>query len=215
MRLVIAEDSLLVRQGLTALLAGLGHQVCGVAVRAEQVAPLVARARPEIVVLDVRLPPTFTDEGIRLATRIRERYPRIGVLVLAQHVEPAFADLLARSSPRVGYLLKDRVFAASDLDAALRHIHDGGTVIDEDLVAELMAARGVDHSLDSLTERERDVLALMARGLSDRGIAEHLSVSPATVDTHVRSVYRKALVSDDPSGNKRVNAVLAYLRRPG
>src|SRR5215831_15289184 len=96
MRLVIAEDSLLVRQGLTALLAGLGHQVCGVAVRAEQVAPLVARSRPDIVVLDVRLPPTFTDEGIRLAARIRERYPRIGALVLAQHVEPAYADLLAR-----------------------------------------------------------------------------------------------------------------------
>jgi DNA-binding NarL/FixJ family response regulator len=214
MRLVVAEDSLLVRQGLAALLTGLGHEVSGMAVRAEQVLALVGRTRPDVALLDVRLPPTFTDEGLRLAVTIRERHPGVGVLVLSQQVEPAYADLLLRSgSSRVGYLLKDRVLAPDDLDGALRRIRDGGTVIDSDLVDSLMRRGLTDHALDDLTDRERDVLALMAQGLSDRGIAEKLSVSTATVETHVRSVYRKAGIADEPAGNKRVSAVLAYLRQ--
>jgi DNA-binding NarL/FixJ family response regulator len=214
MRLVMAEDSLLVRQGLAALLGALGHEVSGVAVRAEQVLSLVARTRPDVALLDVRLPPTFTDEGLRLAIMIRERHPSVGVLVLSQHVEPTYADVLLQSGGgRVGYLLKDRVLAADDLEAALRRIRDGETVIDEDLVASLINRRIGEDAPDALTDRERDVLALMAQGLSDRGIAANLSVSLATVDTHVRSVYRKVGITDDPGGNKRVSAVLAYLRQ--
>jgi DNA-binding NarL/FixJ family response regulator len=214
MRLVVADDSLLVRQGLAAVLTTLGHEVCGMAVRAEQVLALVARTRPDIALLDLRLPPTFTDEGLRLAITIRERNPGVGVLLLSQHVEPAYADQLLRSGGgRVGYLLKDRVFAANDLEVALARIRDGETVLDEELVNTLMHRQFQEEGLEALTERERDVLALMAQGLSDRGIAERLSVTPATVDTHVRGVYRKVGITDDPVGNKRVSAVLAYLRR--
>ena len=214
MRLVVAEDSLLVRHGLAALLATMGHEVAGVAVRGDQVLSLVARTRPDVALLDVRMPPTFTDEGLRLATTIRERHPGVGVLVLSQQVEPAYAELLLRTGvTRVGYLLKDRVLAADDLGAALGRIHAGGTVIDEDLVVSLMDRPVTDQTLQALTDRERDVLALMAQGFSDRGIADHLSVSLATVDTHVRSVYRKVGIPDDPGGNKRVAAVLAYLRQ--
>jgi DNA-binding NarL/FixJ family response regulator len=214
MRLMVAEDSLLVRQGLSAVLASLGHEVCATAARADQVLALVTRTRPDIALLDVRLPPTFTDEGLRLATVIRDRFPRVGVLVLSQQVEPAYADLLVRTGgTRVGYLLKDRVLVPDDLDTALHRIQTGGAVIDEDVVAQLMNRRMVDSTLGLLTDRERDVLALMAQGLSDRGIADVLSLSLATVDTHVRNVYRKVQIPDDPGGNKRVSAVLAYLRR--
>jgi DNA-binding NarL/FixJ family response regulator len=183
MRFVVADDSLLVRHGLVALLAAMGHEVAGVAVRAERVLSLVARSRPDIALLDVRLPPTFTVEGLRLATTIRERHPGVGVLVLSQHVEPAYAELLLHVGvTRVGYLLKDRVLAADNLGAALRRIHEGGTVIDEDLVVSLMDRPVIDQTLPALTDRESDVLALMAQGFSDRG--------PAGRATRTRPVSR-------------------------
>jgi len=213
MRLIVADDSLLIRQGLTALLSEMGHEVCGVAVRAEQVLAMVGRTRPDVALLDLRLPPTFTEEGLHLAIAIRERHPGVGVLLLSQHVEPRCAEQLLRSGAgRVGYLLKERLFTANDLDAALGRIRDGENVIDELLVTSLMSQQVHDEGLDALTERERDVLTLMAQGLSDKGIAERLSVSMATVYSHVRSVYRKVGITDDPGGNKRVSAVLAYLR---
>lgn len=214
MRLVIVEDNLLVREGLSHVLASAGHEVVGVAVRAEQVLGLVARQRPEVVLMDVRLPPTGTDEGIRLAGQIRERYPRIGVLVLSQHLEPAVAGILVRDGgERVGYILKDRVLEANTLNAALYRIAEGGTVIDEDLVTTLMSRSRRDDDLATLTDRERDVLALMAQGMSDRGIAARLSVSLPTVSSHVQNTYRKLAIPESTADNRRVSAVLAYLRR--
>jgi DNA-binding NarL/FixJ family response regulator len=213
LRLVIAEDSLLVREGLAKLLAGLGHQVVAVAVRAEQVMGLVARHSPDIVVMDIRMPPTFTDEGLRLAVTVRERHAGVGVVVLSQHVEPAYAgQLFGEGSQRTGYLLKDRLLDGASLDEALRLVAAGGCVVDPELVGLLMGRAVVRDPLGTLTERERDVLMLMAQGLSDRGVAERLSVSLATVATHVQSVYRKLGISDAPADNRRVSAVLAYLR---
>jgi DNA-binding NarL/FixJ family response regulator len=213
MRLVVAEDSLLVREGLSRLLGQLGHDIVGVAVRAEQVLAMVTRYRPDVALLDVRMPPTFTDEGVRLAAAIRERQPTVAVLVLSQNVEPAVAEVLLDGGGwRTGYLLKDRLFDVAILDDALRRLVSGETVIDQDLVETLLGRARTDDPLQGLTQRERDVLALMAQGLSDRGIATRLSVSLPTVGTHVRNVYQKLSISAGSTDNRRVSAVLAYLR---
>jgi DNA-binding NarL/FixJ family response regulator len=216
MRLMVVEDSLLVRRGLVTLLTGLNHVVAAEAVRADHVLGLVGRTGPDVVLMDVRIPPTRTDEGVRLAVQIRRRYPAVGVLVLAQDLEPAYADtLLATGTTRIGYLLKDRVLAPSDLNDALARIQAGQVVIDEDLVTDLMRRRSTGDAMRGLTDRERDLLALIAQGFSDRGIAGHLTVSLATVETHVRNIYRKLHIADAWGDNRRVGAVLAYLRHRG
>ena len=203
----------MVREGLVRLLAGLGHELAGMALRAEQVLALVARQRPDVVIMDIRMPPTFTDEGLRLARTIRHRHPAVGVLVLSQYVEPAYADVLLQDGDAgMGYLLKDRLMDVGALDDALHRLAAGGAVIDPSLVDLLMTRTRPDDPLSGLTGRERDVLTLMAQGLSDRGIAMRLSVSLATVGTHVKAVYRKLGVSEAPEDNRRVSAVLAYLR---
>ena len=213
MRVVIADDSLLVREGLLRLFGHLGWEVSGTAVRAEQVLSMVARSRPDVVLLDVRMPPTFTDEGVRLAEVIRERHPAVAVLVLSQAVEPAVAAVLMRDGGhKIGYLLKDRLFDAGLLDEALGRLVAGETVLDADLVELSIGRAGAGSSLQELTQRERDVLALMAQGLSDRGIADRLSVAMPTVDTHVRNVYRKLSIPAGEADNRRVSAVLTYLR---
>ncbi|GII63996.1 DNA-binding response regulator [Sphaerisporangium krabiense] len=212
MRLIIAEDSLLAREGLNRLLGGLGHQVVATATRAEQVLGLVARHAPDAVVLDIRLPPTFTDEGLRLAAAIRRRHPRVAVLILSHYLENSYAAaLLENGAARLGYLLKERLLDAAMLDEVLRRLHGGGTAVDPDVVAHLLAPRREHDALARLTGRERDVLALMAQGLSDRGIADRLALSVTTVGTHTHNVFRKLGIGDAPASNRRVNAVLAYL----
>ncbi|GAA2907809.1 response regulator transcription factor [Streptosporangium fragile] len=212
MRLIIAEDSLLAREGLTRLLAGLGHQVVAAATRAEQVLGLVARHSPDLVVLDIRLPPTFTDEGLRLATAIRRRHPRVAALILSHYLENSYtAALLGEGATKVGYLLKERLLDARMLDDVLHRLHGGGTAVDPEVVAHLLAPRDAGDPLARLTNRERDVLTLMAHGLSDRGIADRLALSVTTVGSHAHSVFRKLDIPDEPSSNRRVSAVLAYL----
>jgi DNA-binding NarL/FixJ family response regulator len=210
---MLADDSLLVREGLARVLTRLAHQVVATASHADQVLGLVNRHRPDAIVMDIRMPPTHTDEGLRLTAKIRERHPLIAVLVLSQYVEPAYAaTLLEEGGARVGYLLKDSVFAPATVDEALRRLHEGGTVLDPDLVRHLIRTPRSDDPLGRLTSREIDVLALMAQGLSDRGIAERLHLSQPTVSTHSQNLFRKLDLPNDPTDNRRVNAVLRYLR---
>ena len=216
MRLLIADDSLIARTGLTTILTGLRHEIVGYAERAEQVLPLVARTLPDLVVMDIHMPPTLTDEGIRLAAAIRDRHPRVAVLVVSQDVEPAYAGtLLSTGVKRVGYLLKDRVFTPRVLQEAMNQIVAGGTAIEEELVAQLLRRPG-DAALDTLTARELDVLKLMAQGLTDQGIAERLGVGRETVSSHVKQIFHKLGLPRAATDNRRVQAVLEYIRRrPG
>lgn len=212
MRLVIADDGLLEREGLSRLLTGLGHEVVAVATRSDQVPGMIARHRPDLAVLDIRLPPTFTDEGLRLAADIRRRRSTTAVLVLSHYLESSYAaELLDGGTARVGYLLKERLLDAAMLDEVLHRVAGGGTAIDPAVVTHLLGPRQNEDPLPRLTPRERDVLALMAQGLSDRGIADRLAVSLATVGTHTRNVFHKLGISGEPSSNRRVKAVLAYL----
>lgn len=214
MRVIIAEDSLLAREGLIRVLTTLGHEVVGVAARAEQVLGRVARLAPDVAILDIRLPPTFSDEGLRLGATIRDRHPRIAVLVLSHYIEHGYATaLLDSSATGVGYLLKDNLVNDRMLDDVLRRIADGGTAVDPDVVSALLPAEAGEPlaPLAHLTQRERDVLILMAEGLSDQGIAERLMIAPTTVITHTGNVFRKLGIVEKPSSNRRVSAVLTYL----
>lgn len=209
MRVIVADDALIVREGLTRLLQEEGHEVVASSPRMEPVLALVALHRPDVVLVDIRMPPTFTDEGLRLAAEIHSRHPAVGVLVLSQYLVAAYAtDLLERSPSHLGYLLKDHILDPNLLESALGRVASGGTYVDPLLIAHLIESRG---PLAALTDREREVLALIAEGLSDRGIADRLVVSLNTVGTHVRHVFAKLDLPDDPSGNRRVNAVLTYL----
>jgi DNA-binding NarL/FixJ family response regulator len=211
MRMIIAEDSLLAREGLISVLTKLGHQVLAIAVRSEQVLTLVARHAPDIAILDIRLPPTFTDEGLRLGAAIRTRHPRVAVLVLSQYIEHTYATaLLDTSTTGVGYLLKDNLANDRMLDDTLHRITSGGTAVDPDVVSALLPT-GVQEPLAHLTQRERDVLTLMAQGLSDQGIADRLQVAITTVGTHTSNLFRKLDIAEKPSSNRRVSAVLTYL----
>ncbi|GGK70157.1 DNA-binding response regulator [Sphaerisporangium melleum] len=212
MRLIIADDSLLVREGLARVLTALGHEVVAAACRAEQVLGLVARHRPDLVILDVRLPPTLTDEGLRLAAAIQRRHAGVPVLILSHYVESSYVTALLDSARAgVGYLLKDRVTDPDMLDEVLAHLRRGGNAVDPEVVAHLLAAPRPADPLLLLSEREREVLALMAQGLSDRGIAERLTVAVTTVGTHIRSIFHKLGLVEEPSSNRRVTAVLTYL----
>jgi DNA-binding NarL/FixJ family response regulator len=212
-RVVIGEDSALFRQGLARLLGDAGIEVVGEAVDPETLLTLVAEHDPDVAIVDIRMPPTNTDEGLTAAAAIRERHPRTGVLVLSQYVESSYALRLVDGGERsCGYLLKDRVLDAGELVAAVQRVAAGETVVDHELVSQLLARRREPDPLGELTEREREVLGLMAEGLTDRGIAERLWVTPKTVETHVRHILQKL---DLPSGavhNRRVHAVLAQLR---
>jgi DNA-binding NarL/FixJ family response regulator len=206
---MVVDDNLLVREGLVALLTAGGHDVLE-SVDNPQAVPALVRARtPDVVLLDIKMPPTHTDEGLRLAAGIRARHPDVGVLVLSQYIVASYAALLhARSPERVGYLLKDNVLRPDVLDLAITQVAGGGTFLDPLLVAQLVAA---DSSLAVLSDREREVLRLMAEGLSDRGIAERLTVSLHTVYTPVQHVFTKLELPATSSDNRRVRAVVAYL----
>lgn len=209
MRIVIGEDSTLFREGLASLLAELGHQVVATAGDAPGALEAVLRERPDVAILDIRLPPDHADDGARAAARVRIEAPEVGVLLLSQHIESRLSvDLVATG--RFGYLLKDRVLEVEDFVDALQRIAAGGSALDPEVVARLMS--GGRDVLSALTAREREVLALMAEGLANPGIAARLVLTERTVESHVGSILAKlGLVDGDPSEHRRVRAVLAYL----
>lgn len=212
MRVVIAEDSVLLREGLTRLLTEAGHEVAAAEGDAEKFLRAVDAHRPDAVVVDVRMPPTFTDEGLRAALVVRDRWPDTGVLVLSQWVEERYATELISGRPHgVGYLLKDRVANVAEFTAALQRVADGGTALDPEVVSQLFRASRQRGGLATLTPRERQVLALMAEGRSNAGIAAELVVSGGAVEKHVASIFTKLGLPPDESDNRRVLAVLRYL----
>ncbi len=214
MRVVIGEDSVLLREGIARLLVEAGIEVAATAGDLDGLLAAVDTARPDVVVVDIRMPPTFTDEGLRAVERIRADHGHaIGVLVLSQHVEPRFAlGLVVGGEGGLGYLLKERIADVDDFVDAVRRVARGGSIVDPEVVRELVAARGRDPLVD-LTERERDVLALMAEGRTNAAIAERLAIGAKTVEMHVNTIFSKLGLEPAPDDNRRVRAVLAYLRR--
>lgn len=213
MRVVVAEDVMLTREGITRLLTGAGVDVVGEAGDAASLLRAVRMTQPDAAVVDIRMPPTHTDEGLVAAQQIRAEHPDIGVLILSQYVEPHYAMRLIEEHPeRVGYLLKERVFDVANLIDALRRLADGETVVDPTIVARLFARKRRADPLHKLTEREREVLALLAEGLSNRAIATRLFVTERTIEAHVKQIFLKLGLNTDPDSHRRVLAVLAYLR---
>jgi DNA-binding NarL/FixJ family response regulator len=208
---VIAEDGVLLREGLARLLADEGHEIAASVGDALGLVEAVERERPDICIVDVRMPPTFTDEGLRAAIEIRSRWPGTPVLVLSQYVEERYAtELLSGESSGVGYLLKQRVADVRDFLDALERVASGGTALDPEVVAQLIA-RARRHPHDELTPREREVLALMAEGLSNAGIAQRLVVTEGAVEKHVTSILTKLGLEPAETDHRRVLAVLRYL----
>jgi DNA-binding NarL/FixJ family response regulator len=209
----LADDAVLLREALAASLSAARFEVVGQAADVAGLMSIVERSRPDVCVLDVRMPPTFTTEGLEAAGQLRARYPDIGILVLSQYVETRYAIELVRSDPRgVGYLLKDRVTKLSELADAVTRVAGGGSVIDPEVVARLLGRPRERSSLDELTPREREILGLMAEGLSNQAIADRLVLEVKTVEGHVRQVFSKLGLDPTPHEHRRVLAVLTYLR---
>jgi len=213
MRIVVADDDLLTRRGIVHLLQETDVEVVGEAGDADALLAKVRLTRPDAVVVDIRMPPTHTDEGLAAARAIREEHPEVGVLVLSQYIEASYALRLLEEHPeRVGYLLKERVFDGVVLVDALRRIHDAETVVDPTIVSRLLGRRRRVDPLGGLTERERATLALLAEGLSNKAIAARLFVAERTVESHVTQIFSKLDLDAGPDSHRRVLAVLAYLR---
>jgi DNA-binding NarL/FixJ family response regulator len=214
LRVVLAEDSLLLREGLVRLLDEAGATVVAAVGDGEALVRTVEEHRPDVAVVDVRMPPSFTDEGLRAALQVRSRVPETGILVLSQYVEESYAaDLLAgAASGGVGYLLKDRVARLSDLSDALSRVATGGTVLDPEVVAVLLAHRTKRDLLAGLSPRERDVLALMAEGRTNGAISKALVVSEGAVEKHISSIFTKLTLPPSERDHRRVMAVLTWLR---
>jgi DNA-binding NarL/FixJ family response regulator len=212
MRIVIVEDSVLLREGIARLLVESGHEVVGQLVDAGPLVRAVAELQPDLIVLDVRLPPAFTDEGIRAALAVRASTPSQPILVLSQYVEERYAtELLANDSEGIGYLLKERVADVGDFVDACERVAAHGTVLDPEVVAQLLARRRRG-PFDGLTPREREVLGLMAEGRSNTGIARHLVVSDGAVEKHISSIFAKLGLATSDTEHRRVLAVLQYLQ---
>lgn len=212
MRVVIAEDAVLLREGLAELLRRAGHDVVARVGEAASLLDRVAEHRPDLAVVDVRMPPDYEAEGMVAASAIRTRYPATAVLVLSQHVEARMAVDLIASGGGFGYLLKDRVLHVEDFLEAATRVASGGTALDPEVVATLLRRGSQDDPLASLTQRELEVLALMAEGRTNRGIGIRLFLTENTVETHVRSILRKLGLPDSADDHRRVLAVIAYLR---
>ena len=213
-RVVIADDSLLVREGIARLLEDAGFEVVGQVGDVDGLLAIITSANPEVAIIDIRMPPTFTDEGLRALATIREQHGQgIGILVLSHHTEAAFAlRLLAEGADGTGYLLKDRVADLEDFADAVRRVARGGTVVDPAVIAQLVdTKRAKPDPLAELTEREREVLALMAEGRSNQAIADRLFVTPKTVEAHTASIFSKLELVPAPDDHRRVLAVLAFL----
>ena len=214
MRIVVADDSVLLREGLVRILADDDLDVVGAVGDGASLLALIDGTRPDLTIIDVRMPPTFTDEGIRAAQEIRNRYPQIGVLLLSQHVQAGGALTLFETDARgLGYLLKDRITQIDEFLQAVRRVGTGGTAIDPLVIRALVRGGEPAERLDILTDREREVLALMADGLSNNAVAERLVVSLRTVETHVSSVFTKLGLAPAVDEHRRVRAVVTYLQR--
>jgi DNA-binding NarL/FixJ family response regulator len=213
-RVVVAEDVMLTREGIVRLLRDAEVEVVAQADDGEQLLRQVRLARPDAAIVDIRMPPTHTDEGLIAAQRIRSEHPNVGVLVLSQYIEPSYALRLLEEHPeRVGYLLKERLFDVAVLIDALQRIVEGETVVDPTIVARLVGRRRRDDPLAALTAREHEVLALVAEGLSNKAIAGRLFVTERTVEAHSKQIFLKLGLHADPSSHRRVLAVLAFLRQ--
>ena len=213
MRVVVADDAVLLREGLGRLLAEAGLDVVGLAADADELFALVAEHRPDVAIVDIRMPPTFTDEGLRAAREIKERWPDTSILVLSQHVQAGYAlELLSLGTSGTGYLLKDRVADLAELAASVRRVGEGGSVLDPTVVEQLVEQRRAqDDPLERLSARERDVLGAMAEGLTNKGIAERLFITEHTVEKHISSIFATLQLPVTDSDHRRVLAVVTYL----
>jgi DNA-binding NarL/FixJ family response regulator len=212
-RVALADDAVILREGLSRLLQEAGFDVVGLAADGDALLDLVERTRPDVAIVDIRMPPTHTDEGLRAAKVIRERWPATGILVLSQHVNTRYAlELLSDGTDGIGYLLKERVSDLEELSASISRIGHGGSVLDPAVVGELVGRRRqADNPLERLTDREREVLALMAEGRSNRAIAERLFITDHTVEKHVNSILGTLRLPLSPDDHRRVLAVITYL----
>jgi len=212
-RVALADDAAVLREGLARVLTEAGVEVAAQVGSADELLAAIDDSPPDVAVVDIRMPPTWSDEGLSVAAEVRRRYPQVGVLLLSQYVEADYAlKLLDGEGKGTGYLLKERVLDVQDLLGALERIAAGETVVDPALVAQVLARPREHNPLDELTAREREVLSLMAEGLTDRGIAQRLYITENTVETHIRHIIGKLGLPTTPTDNRRVHAVLAYLR---
>jgi DNA-binding NarL/FixJ family response regulator len=212
-RVVVADDAVILREGLARLLEEAGFDVVGLAANADELIESVESAKPDVAVIDIRMPPTHTDEGLRAAKTIRQLAPATGILVLSQHVNARYAlELLSDGTDGIGYLLKERVSNLDELSTSIRRIGAGGSVLDPAVVAQLVGRRRHGHDpLEQLTDREREVLALMAEGRSNKAIAERLFVTEHTVEKHVKNIFNTLRLPPSPDDHRRVLAVVSYL----
>jgi DNA-binding NarL/FixJ family response regulator len=212
-RVVVADDVVILREGLARLLEEAGFEVLGLAGNADELCVLVEELAPDVAIVDIRMPPTHTDEGLRAAKQIRTRWPQVGILVLSQYVQARYAvELLAQGTERVGYLLKDRVSDLGELSASVRRIGEGGSVLDPAVVAQLVGQRRKgDTPLEDLTERELEVLALMAEGRSNKAIGERLFITEHTVEKHVKNIFATLRLPQSEEDHRRVLAVVTFL----
>jgi len=213
MRAAVADDTLLTREGVVALLRSGGVDIVGQAADASALLHIVRAHRPDVCVVDIRMPPTHTDEGLVAAATIRSEFPGTGVLVLSQYVESAYAMRLIQDQPEgIGYVLKERIYSGDVLVDGVRRVAEGETVIDPTIVARLFHKRRAHDPVQELSEREREVLALVAEGLTNQGISKRLFITDRTVEAHVRQIFTKLGLDESPESNRRVLAVLTYLR---
>ncbi len=213
MRVIVADDSVLLREGVTRLLEKAGFEVVGHAADQEELMRKARAHHPDVAIIDIRMPPTHTDEGLRAARAIREEMPGTGVVVLSAYVEEAYAlELLGEDPAGVGYLLKDRVWDGDRFAEAVRRVAEGGSALDPEVVSHMLGRRRVHEPVENLTSRERDVLGLMAEGRSNQAIADTLVISGRAVEKHVSSIFTKLNLPPAPEDHRRVLAVLAFLR---
>jgi DNA-binding NarL/FixJ family response regulator len=212
-RVIVADDAVILREGLARLLDEAGFEVVGLAADADELCALVEQLQPDVAIVDIRMPPTHTDEGLQAAKLIRARWPQIGILVLSQHVQARYAvELLAGGTESVGYLLKDRVSDLGELSESVKRIGEGGSVLDPTVVAQLVGQRRKGNTpLENLTDRELEVLALMAEGRSNKAIGERLFITEHTVEKHVKSIFGTLRLPPSPDDHRRVLAVVTFL----